>query len=121
MLNNSNELRSSPEQQLGLDHDLGKDMKPHEWVHFRKQVVVLSELLEKMRLAEYIAYLNRPSKLLWMNFAVGLVRGLGAAIGATVLAGLAVMLLKWLGILNLPLIGGLIAELVKIVNNQIGR
>ena len=119
-MTDSNDERSSPEQRPRLEHDSGKDMKPHEWALFREQVVVLSEILEKMRLAEYIAYLNRPGKLLWINFVVGLARGLGVAIGATILAGLVIMLLKWLGILNLPLIGGLIAELVKIVNSHIG-
>ncbi|MHB8124288.1 MAG: DUF5665 domain-containing protein [Desulfitobacteriaceae bacterium] len=119
-LTDSNNERSSPEQNLRLEHNSGKDLKPHEWAQFREQVVVLLEVLEKMRLAEYIAYLNRPGRLLWLNFAVGLVRGFGAAVGATVLAGLAIMLLKWLGILNLPLIGGFIAELVRIVNSHIG-
>ena len=107
----------SPEQRTRQEHDSGKDMIPHEWTLLRDQVVVLSEVLEKMRLAEYIAYLNRPGKLLLINFAVGLVRGLGVAIGATILAGLAIGLLKWLGLLNLPIIGSLIAELVRIVNS----
>ncbi len=119
-MSGSNDGRSSPEQRSRLDHDFGKNMKPREWAQFREQVVVLSDVLEKMRLAEYIGYLNRPGRLLWINFAVGLVRGLGAAIGATILAGLAIGLLKWLGFLNLPIIGSLIAELVRIVNSYNG-
>ncbi|MFZ3102539.1 MAG: DUF5665 domain-containing protein [Desulfitobacteriaceae bacterium] len=119
-LSGSNDERLSPEQRPRLEHDLGKDMKPHEWAQFREQVVVLTDVLEKMRLAEYIAYLNHPGRLLWINFAVGLLRGLGAAIGATILAGLAIGLLKWLGILNLPIIGNFIAELVRIVNSHNG-
>lgn len=92
-----------------------------DWLDFRKQVAELAQVLEKMRLAEYIGYLNRPGRLLWINLAVGLVRGLGVAIGASILAGVAIMVLKWLGFLNLPLIGGFIAELVKIVNYHIGN
>lgn len=107
-------------KKLSQDPEFAELLKSDDWSLFKKKVVVLSEILEKMRLADYIAYLNRPGKLLLMNFAVGTVRGLGAAIGATVLAGLAVMLLKWLGFLDLPLIGGIIAELVRIVNSRMG-
>lgn len=82
----------------------------------RRQVALLAETLEKMRLAEYIAYLNRPRRLLWLNFLVGVVRGLGTALGAGLLAGLAYFVLKRIVVLNLPVIGGLIAELSKYVN-----
>lgn len=82
----------------------------------RKQVILLAKTLEKMRLAEYIAYLNRPGRLLWFNFLIGLIRGLGTALGAGVLAGFAYFLLKRIVVLNLPVIGGFIAELSKYVN-----
>jgi len=82
----------------------------------RHQVALLAETLEKMRLAEYIAYLNRPGRLLWFNFLVGLLRGLGTALGAGLLAGFAYFLLKRIVVLNLPVIGGFIAELSKYVN-----
>jgi len=87
-----------------------------ELAGLRHQVALLAEMLEKMRLAEYIAYLNRPGRLLWFNFLVGLVRGLGTALGAGLLAGFAYFLLKRVVILNLPVIGGFIAELSKYVN-----
>lgn len=87
-----------------------------ELTGLRHQVVLLSETLEKMRLAEYIAYLNRPGRLLWFNFLVGLLRGLGTALGAGLLAGFAYFLLKRIVVLNLPVIGGFIAELSRYVN-----
>ncbi len=87
-----------------------------ELAGLRHQVALLAETLEKMRLAEYIAYLNRPGRLLWFNFLVGLVRGLGTALGAGLLAGFAYLVLKRIVVLNLPVIGGFIAELSKYVN-----
>lgn len=87
-----------------------------ELTGLRHQVALLAETLEKMRLADYIAYLNRPGRLLWFNFLVGLLRGLGTALGAGLLAGFAYFLLKRIVVLNLPVIGGLIAELSKYVN-----
>jgi len=86
-----------------------------ELAGLKHQVTLLAETLEKMRLAEYIAYLNRPGRLLWLNFLVGLIRGLGTALGAGVLAGIAYFLLKRIVVLNLPVIGGFIAELSKYV------
>ena len=87
-----------------------------ELTGLRHQVTLLAETLEKMRLAEYIAYLSRPKRLLWFNFLVGLVRGLGTALGAGLLAGIAYFLLKRVVVLNLPVIGGFISELSKYVN-----
>lgn len=89
--------------------------KVQEWADLRHQVTLLAETLESMRLAEYITYLNRPGRLLWLNFLVGLMRGFGTALGAGVLAGAAYFLLKRVVILNLPVIGGFIAELSKYV------
>lgn len=91
------------------------------WDEFQHQVLVLGEMLEKMRLAEYIAYLNRPLKLLLINFGVGILRGLGGALGASIIFGLVLIWLRELGMLNLPVIGGLIAELVKVVNSHINQ
>jgi hypothetical protein len=58
--------------------------------------------------------------MLLINFANGLVRGLGIAIGASILAGIFLIVLRRLVFLNLPVIGGFIAELVKIVNAHNG-
>lgn len=73
-----------------------------------------------MNLSEYISYLNNPRRMLLINFASGLVRGLGIAIGASILAGIALIVLRRLVFLNLPVIGGFIAELVKVVNAHNG-
>ncbi|MGI6119301.1 MAG: DUF5665 domain-containing protein [Desulfosporosinus sp.] len=90
-------------------------VKVQDLVGLKQHVVSLTETLEKLRLADYIAYLNRPGRLLWLNFIVGLARGLGTALGAGLLAGFAYFLLKRIVILNLPVIGGFIAELSKYV------
>lgn len=107
--NKSTVLRSS-------NKEVADPLHVQELVGLRHQVALLAETLEKMRLADYIAYLNRPGRLLWFNFLVGLVRGLGTALGAGLLAGIAYFLLKRIVVLNLPVIGGLISELSKYVN-----
>ena len=100
---------------LSSSDEEANPLKVEEWAYLRHQVTLLAQTLETMRLAEYIAYLNRPGRLLLINFLVGLVRGLGTALGAGLLAGVAYFLLKRIVVLNLPVIGGLIAELSKYV------
>lgn len=85
------------------------------------KVEELAYYLERMRLAEYIALFNRPWRLMWLNFLAGLARGVGIAIGGTLLAALVIFLLNELAILNLPIIGDFIAELVRIVQGQLAK
>ena len=77
--------------------------------------------LERMRLVDYIALLNRPWRLMWVNFLAGMARGVGIAIGGALLAALVIFLLNELAILNLPVIGDFIAEIVKIVQGQLAK
>lgn len=94
--------------------------EPLDWDELRDKVTELYLVLERINLTEYMAYLNNPRRLLWLNFGVGLVKGLGGAIGATLLLGLLVMFLRRLVLLNLPVIGGVIGEIVKLVNAHNG-
>jgi hypothetical protein len=71
--------------------------------------------LEKVKLAEYVEIMNNPKKLLYTNFIGGLARGLGTAIGLTVLAAILFYILKQT--VNLPLIGQYIADLLDIIEN----
>ncbi|NLW43613.1 MAG: hypothetical protein GXY92_00345 [Syntrophomonadaceae bacterium] len=79
----------------------------------------LSVNLEKMKLAEYIEMMENPRRLLYMNFVMGLVRGFGMAIGFTILAALVLWLMQRLVVLNLPLIGNFIAEIVRLVQYEL--
>ncbi|MGE5395978.1 MAG: DUF5665 domain-containing protein [Chitinophagales bacterium] len=74
---------------------------------------------EKMRLAEYVEMLENPRRLLYMNFLMGLARGFGMAIGFTILAAAVVWLLQKLVVLNVPVIGNFIAEIVRWVQVEL--
>lgn len=87
----------------------------------QKKFEELAYRLEGIRFAEYVALFNRPWKLMWLNFLAGLARGVGIAIGGTLLAALLFILLSQLAILNLPIIGDFIAKLVKIVQGQLAK
>ncbi len=79
----------------------------------------LSRDLEKFNLAEYMELLNNPRRYLLVNFVGGIARGLGIAIGATLLAAVVFYILQRMVVLNLPIIGDFIAELIKIVNQHL--
>lgn len=95
---------------------------------YRKNVLVkelieklekLSQDMEKFNLAEYLQLINNPRRFFWINFLSGLFRGLGIALGATFLAAIFLWMVQRVVVLNLPLIGDFIAEIVKIVQNQL--
>ncbi|MDU2066318.1 MAG: DUF5665 domain-containing protein [Sporomusaceae bacterium] len=71
--------------------------------------------LESMRVAQYMEMLEKPSKLILTNFIAGIARGLGIALGATLVFALMLDLLRRLILLNIPGIGTFIAEIIRIV------
>jgi hypothetical protein len=75
----------------------------------------LSHQMEKFNLAEYMNHLNNPRRYLMLNFIGGLFRGFGIALGMTILGAIALYILQRLVVLNLPLIGDFLADLVRIV------
>lgn len=84
-----------------------------------RRIALLSHAVEKTRIADYISLMENPKKLIYTNFLAGLARGFGMAIGFTLLGAFVVYILRLLLILNLPVIGGFIAEIIRIVQQQI--
>lgn len=72
-----------------------------------------------MKLAEYVKLLDHPWRLLYINFIGGLARGFGVAIGFTILGAVLIYFLRILVMLNLPLIGDFIAEIVRMVQLKV--
>lgn len=79
----------------------------------------LSLNMQKLGIAEYVTMIENPRRLFWVNFWQGVARGFGMAIGFTILAGLVIYILQKIVVLNTPLIGSFIAEIVDIVQNQL--
>lgn len=78
----------------------------------------LSLSIEKAKIAEYANLMQDPKRLLYLNFVGGLARGLGIAVGFSILGAVAIYFLRRLVMLNLPLIGDFIAEIIKLVNRS---
>jgi len=78
----------------------------------------LAYMLEKAQIREYVSLLENPKKLIYVNFLAGVARGLGMAVGFTLLGALALYLLQKVVLLNLPLISDFIADIVRMVREQ---
>lgn len=75
--------------------------------------------MEKMGVAEYVEMLRNPRRLFFINFWSGVARGFGMAIGFTILAAVFLYFLQRVIVLNIPLIGDFVAEIVQIVQTQL--
>jgi len=84
-----------------------------------ERVEQIALTLEKAKLGEYVEMMSKPGRMVLNNFIAGLARGFGMAIGFTVLGALALYFMRALVMLNLPFIGGFIAEIVKIVQDHL--
>lgn len=80
-----------------------------------KSVKDLSDRLESMRIAEYLELLQKPSRIIYLNFLAGVAKGLGIAVGATIVFALLIEVLSRLLVLNLPVIGDFIVEIMRII------
>jgi len=86
----------------------------------QEKITDLAVKIEKMKLAEYVQLLDNPRRLMYINFIAGLARGVGIAVGFTILGAIVLYFLRILVMLNLPLIGSFIAEIVRMVQLKVG-
>jgi len=86
----------------------------------QEKITDLAVSMEKMKLAEYVQLLDKPWRLMYINFIAGLARGVGIAIGFTILGAIVLFILRKLVMLNLPWIGDFIADIVRMVQLKVG-
>ncbi len=77
------------------------------------------EATERLHLTEYIQYVENKKRMLFLQFIGGLARGLGTAVGFTILGAIVIIILQNLAARNLPLIGDFLAKLVTLVQNKL--
>lgn len=83
----------------------------------RRQVMKL----EAMQLEQYMLYITDTRRFFRRNFLAGVARGLGGAVGFTILGAVVVVILSRLTVGNIPVIGGFLAEIVDVVQKDLGR
>ena len=85
---------------------------------FIRQIDRWVEAMERLRLVDYIRYADDRRRMFWSNFWGGVARGVGMAVGFTILGALLVLILRDLAQRNLPLIGDALAQIVNVVQRQ---
>lgn len=75
----------------------------------------LNRLMCNINCVDFIVKNKDLKRVLWYNFLIGLSRGLGMAVGFTVLGALVVYILQRIVVLNLPLISKFIADIIELV------
>lgn len=85
----------------------------------KKKINEWIDATERLELSEYLAYMNDKKRRLLGHFMGGLARGVGMAVGFTLLGAILVLFLQNLATRNLPLIGDFLAQLVSIVQARL--
>lgn len=84
--------------------------------HLLEQMERLTRHLEALRIADYIELLEKPWKLITTNFIAGVARGLGFAVGTTIIFALVVEGLRRIIMINIPIINDYLVEIFKLIN-----
>ena len=84
----------------------------------RSRIEYLATIVHGSQFTEYLDLISDTRKLIILNFIMGLIRGLGMAIGFTILGAIVFYLLKQVIVLNLPVISDFIANIVRLVQLQ---
>ncbi|NLM68853.1 MAG: hypothetical protein GX177_02495 [Firmicutes bacterium] len=98
-----------------------KDVNPGLIKTLIAKIEKLASAMEKASVAEYIELYRKPRRLVYLNFISGIARGFGLAVGFTAVGALFLYLLGRLAALNLPIVGEFIAEIARIVQEELSR
>lgn len=81
----------------------------------KKQVEILNRKIEDTKVKEYVELMGNTKKLLWKNFISGISKGLGYGIGFTILGAIVLIILRKVVLLNIPVIGRYLKDILDIV------
>lgn len=94
-----------------------QEKKPDTRLERQLQRIISS--MERMNFEAYLRYVDDRKRQFKVNFMAGLARGLGAAVGFSLLGAVIIALLQRLVTTNIPLIGGFLADVVRMVMDRI--
>lgn len=91
------------------------EIKPISTNGILKKIDKLYNHLDGLRIGEYLDLLQSPGKLIRINFMIGIARGLGFAIGTTIVFALILEGLRRMIVINIPVITYYLAEMLKLI------
>lgn len=96
-------------------------MNPFDSDFILRRFERLIQRMELLHLGAFLRYVHDWKKRLLFDFLSGIARGVGFSIGFSVLGALLLYLLRNMALSNLPVIGQFVAQLVRIVENNLGK
>lgn len=75
----------------------------------------MNQRLEAIKINEYVELMGNTKKLIWKNFISGVSKGIGSAIGFTILGAIVLLFLRKIVLLNIPVIGRYLKDILDIV------
>lgn len=94
-------------------------MNPIDFDWLIRRLERVSDRMEQFHLDAYLRYVHNWKKRLMIEFLSGIARGIGFSIGFSILGALLLYLIRNIAMTNLPVIGRFLAELVRIVENNL--
>ncbi len=84
------------------------------------QLQKVADRIDKMKLGDYVNYVNRPGHIIWVNLLGGIARGVGLTIGATLVIAVLFKILSILISMNIPYLTEILQDIVQIVKTTPG-
>lgn len=86
--------------------------------NIERKIDNINKILTKSNLEDMAQILGNTKRMLWKNFLAGISRGIGIAIGVTILSAILLYILQKIVILNIPIIGDYISDIAEIVKTK---
>lgn len=101
----------------GVRHAHGAESRGDDEIRrLTSEVTKLRELLEHLRLQQYVQALLNTRRIMWMSLLSGVMSGLGAVLGATLILAILLYILGRLEVV--PYIGHFVSEIIKVVKKS---
>ena len=82
------------------------------------QLEKLADLVERMRLGDYVTNLNKTSRIIWLGLVSGIARGVGLTIGATLVIAIIYKILSALISMNVPYLSDMMKEVKQTLETR---
>ncbi len=83
-----------------------------------KKIDKINNTLEKSKIIEMSYIIGNKKEILKRNFMAGIAKGIGIGIGVSLITTLIVYILRKIIMLNIPIIGDYIADVIDIVEKS---
>lgn len=80
-----------------------------------KNIEKLIEMLQKSNLEDIAMFLGSKKRMFFSNFFAGIFRGIGFSIGFTIVTAIVIIILQKIVLLNIPVIGEYLSDIVEIL------